>query len=226
MSDYKVRPATLRDAKAVAEVHAAAAKAAYKDILPDDQLSALAPASREAKWREAIEYAEPQIIVAELDGEVIGFVGFDRSRDPKTPATTGEIWALHIKPEHGGKGVGVALWDADALAPVLGLDVQGPDLAGGGGRLGVARAVEADKADHGTVDLGHVDLRFGVLDGLAPLGLARGRCEQRQLVLGQDVRVGGLGGGGMNFGNGFGVAQGGGADFVVGHLRESIAREK
>jgi ribosomal protein S18 acetylase RimI-like enzyme len=112
MSDYEVRPATLRDAKAVAEVHAAAAKAAYKDILPDDQLSALAPASREAKWREAIEYAEPQIIVAELDGEVIGFVGFDRSRDPKTPATTGEIWALHIKPEHWGKGVGVALWDA------------------------------------------------------------------------------------------------------------------
>jgi len=112
MPDYKIRPATLRDAKAVAEVHAISAQAAYAGILPEDQLRALAPASREAKWREAIEYAEPQIHVAVLGSEVVGFVGFDRSRDPKTPSTTGEIWALHIKPEHWGKGVGVALWDA------------------------------------------------------------------------------------------------------------------
>jgi ribosomal protein S18 acetylase RimI-like enzyme len=112
MSDYTVRPATMRDAKAVAEVHAAATRAAYKDILPEDQLSVLAPTSREAKWREAIEFAEPQIHVAEIDGVIVGFVGFDRSRDPKTPATTGEIWYLHINPEHWGKGVGVLLWDA------------------------------------------------------------------------------------------------------------------
>ena len=112
MSDYEVRPATLGDAKAIAEVHAAAAQAAYADILPEDQLRALAPATREAKWREAIEYSEPQVHVAELDGEIVGFVGFDRSRDPKTPSTTGEIWAIYVKPEHWGKGIGVALWDA------------------------------------------------------------------------------------------------------------------
>ena len=112
MSDYEVRPATLTDAKAIAEVHAAAARAAYADILPEDQLRALAPATREAKWREAIEFSEPQVHVAEFDGEIVGFVGFDRSRDPKTPSTTGEIWAIYVKPEHWGKGVGVALWDA------------------------------------------------------------------------------------------------------------------
>jgi ribosomal protein S18 acetylase RimI-like enzyme len=112
MSDYEVRPATLGDAKAIAEVHAAAAQAAYADILPEDQLRALAPATREAKWREAIEFSEPQVHVAEFDGEIVGFVGFDRSRDPKTPSTTGEIWAIYVKPEHWGKGVGVALWDA------------------------------------------------------------------------------------------------------------------
>jgi len=112
MSDFEVRPATLRDAKAVAEVHAASAQAAYADILPEDQLRALTPATREAKWREAIEYAEPQVHVVELGGEVVGFVGFDRSRDPKTPSTTGEIWSLYVKPEHWDKGLGVALWDA------------------------------------------------------------------------------------------------------------------
>ncbi len=112
MSDYEVRPAVMGDAKAIAEVHAITAKAAYEGILPDDQLRALAPATREAKWREAIEFSEPQVHVAELDGEIVGFVGFDRSRDAKTPSTTGEIWALYVKPEHWDHGVGVALWDA------------------------------------------------------------------------------------------------------------------
>lgn len=112
MSDYEVRPATMSDAKAIAEVHAEAAKAAYTGILPEDQLRALAPSTREAKWREAIEFSEPQVQVAVLGEEVVGFVGYDRSRDAKTPSTTGEIWALYVKPEHWGKGVGVALWDA------------------------------------------------------------------------------------------------------------------
>ena len=70
------------------------------------------PRTREAKWREAIEFSEPQVHVAVLGDEVVGFVGFDRSRDAKTPSTTGEIWAIYVKPEHWGKGVGVALWDA------------------------------------------------------------------------------------------------------------------
>ena len=50
--------------------------------------------------------------VAVQGDEVVGFVGFDRSRDPKTPSTTGEIWSIYVRPEHWGKGVGVALWDA------------------------------------------------------------------------------------------------------------------
>lgn len=112
MSDYEVRPATLRDAKAVAEIHALSVKAAYEGILPEEELRALAPATREAKWREAIEYSEPQVHVVVHGSEIVGFVGFDRSRDPKTPPTTGEIWAIYVKPEYWGKGAGVALWDA------------------------------------------------------------------------------------------------------------------
>lgn len=112
MSPYEVLPAELRDAKAIADIHAASARAAYQGIVPDDQLDALAPSTREAKWRQAIEFAEPQVHVAVQGDTVVGFVGFDRSRDPKTPPTTGEIWAIYVKPEHWGKGAGVALWDA------------------------------------------------------------------------------------------------------------------
>jgi ribosomal protein S18 acetylase RimI-like enzyme len=43
---------------------------------------------------------------------VVGFVGYDRSRDAGTPQTTGELWALYVAPSHWGLGLGLALWDA------------------------------------------------------------------------------------------------------------------
>lgn len=112
MSSIQVRPATLRDAQAVAELHAASSHAAYQGIVPEEHLSHMPMAKRVAFWREAIEYGEPQVHVA-LDGDaIVGFVGFDRSRDPKTKPTTGEIWAIYAAPAHWGRGVGLALWDA------------------------------------------------------------------------------------------------------------------
>lgn len=90
-SSYEVRPATLRDAKAIAEIDVDAGQ---------------------AHWREAIEYCEPQVFVALEGAQIVGFVGFDRSRDKGTPPTTGEIWNIKVNPSHQGKGVGLALWDA------------------------------------------------------------------------------------------------------------------
>lgn len=70
------------------------------------------PGVFQAFWREAIDLCEPQVIVAHLDNKIMGFAGFDRSRDKGTPATTGEVWALFADPVHWDKGVGLALWDA------------------------------------------------------------------------------------------------------------------
>lgn len=111
MSDYEVRPAVMADAKAIAEVHALSAKAAYEGILPEAQLRALAPTTREAKWREAIEFSEPQLLVATEGEQVVGFVGFDRSRDAGTKSSIGEIWAHYVAPAHWRQGAGLALWD-------------------------------------------------------------------------------------------------------------------
>jgi RimJ/RimL family protein N-acetyltransferase len=48
-----------------------------------------------------------------VDGDkIVGFVGFDRSRDEKSRPTTGEIWAIYAAPTHWNQGVGLALWDA------------------------------------------------------------------------------------------------------------------
>ena len=111
MSSYSVRPATSRDAKAIAEIHVATWQAAYKDLMPDDYLAQMTVEKRQAYWREAIEYSEPQVLVATDGDQLVGFVGFDRSRDPKTRSTVGEIWAIYVTPAHWNHGVGVALWD-------------------------------------------------------------------------------------------------------------------
>lgn len=112
MSSIQVRPATLRDAKGIAEIHVAAWQDAYKGLLPDAALDALSVQKRQAFWREAIDLCEPQVVVAHIDNELMGFVGFDRSRDKGTPSSTGEIWAMYANPIHWDKGVGLALWDA------------------------------------------------------------------------------------------------------------------
>lgn len=112
MSNYEVRPAKKNEAKAIAEIHASSSRAAFKALFPGEQ-SPLVPLDVSvAYWRDAIEFGEPQVLVAVDAGEVVGFVGFDRSRDKGTPNTTGEIWAIYAAPAHWGKGVGLALWDA------------------------------------------------------------------------------------------------------------------
>ena len=111
MPSYSVRPAAPRDAKAIAEIHVATWQAAYHGVIPDDFLKAMTVEKRLAYWREAIEFSDPQILVAVDADKVIGFVGFDRSRDAGTKSTVGEIWALYIAPEHWRQGAGLALWD-------------------------------------------------------------------------------------------------------------------
>jgi ribosomal protein S18 acetylase RimI-like enzyme len=112
MPSYHVRPAAASDADAISAVHAASSQAAYEGLVPA-QHESLPMEKRRAFWRDAIEFSEPQVHVG-LDpvGALVGFTGFDRSRDPKSRPTTGEIWAFYVLPSHWNSGAGLALWDA------------------------------------------------------------------------------------------------------------------
>ncbi len=112
MPNYLIRPATLRDARAIAEIHAGAATTKQAEGTAGPNVNAPTIDRQQVFWREAIEFGEPQLQVA-CDGDaVVGFVGFDRSRDKGTPPTTGEIWAIYVSPAHWDRGAGLALWDA------------------------------------------------------------------------------------------------------------------
>lgn len=62
MSLFEVKPATLRDAQAIADIHVQAWQSAYDGLVAEDDLKNLSVEKRKAMWREAIEYAEPQVL--------------------------------------------------------------------------------------------------------------------------------------------------------------------
>ena len=109
--NIQVRPATVRDAKTIAEIHVNTWHAAYAGLVADDYLKGLSVEKKQAEWLDSIKFGEPQVIVA-LDGNaIVGFAGYDRTRDPKTKPTTGEIWAMYVASDYWGEGAGLALWD-------------------------------------------------------------------------------------------------------------------
>lgn len=113
MASYTIRPATPRDAKSIASIHTSVSEAIYSQLVPAEFFKPQDADSALTFWREAIEYGEPQVQVAvDADNKIIGFVGYDRSRDKGSKPTVGEIWALHVLPSHWDTGAGLALWDA------------------------------------------------------------------------------------------------------------------
>ena len=102
----------MRDAKAITDLFNASVCEAFQSAVPNAPVPVDALEKSQTHWREAIEYAEPQVHVALLGDKVVGFVEFDRSRDKGTPPTTGEIWHIYVASDYVGLGAGLSLWDA------------------------------------------------------------------------------------------------------------------
>ncbi len=102
----------MADAAAIARVHVDSWRVAYRDHLPAELLASLSVEQRQAGWEELLGNPESPTLVAELDGEVVGFAGVGPSRDEQGVA---ELYAIYLDPQRYGTGVGRALMDA-ALA--------------------------------------------------------------------------------------------------------------
>ena len=98
-----IRPGTAEDAEAVARVVVASWQAAYAHALPHDQLASLSVEERADEWRR-----RPPL-VADVDGEVVGFCSVGAARDEDAD---GELFAIYVLPNHWGTGVGRRLIEA------------------------------------------------------------------------------------------------------------------
>ena len=114
-----VRPAGLKDAKALARIYVETWRSAYPGILADRVLLDLSPARQEAVWAEVATRGRDSIVLVAEDeaGEVAGFVSAGPAR-PRVPGYRGEIYTLYVDQDRQGRGHGRALLRAalDALA--------------------------------------------------------------------------------------------------------------
>jgi ribosomal protein S18 acetylase RimI-like enzyme len=109
---FSVRPATREDVAAVESVRIRAWQVAYRGVVPDDVLDALAVTDERVALLEA-RYDEglTSTWVAVDGDDVVGMAVSGPTRD-EDRAGERELYALYVLPSHWGSGVGQALWDA------------------------------------------------------------------------------------------------------------------
>ncbi|MDQ8020766.1 MAG: GNAT family N-acetyltransferase [Moraxellaceae bacterium] len=107
----QVRPAIVTDARGMAEVHVAAAQAAYGDIMPADFIARFSVEQSAASWHERLRRSSGRsIYVVECDGRIAGFAACGPSRDPApTVGPTGQLHVLNVAPAFWRQGLGRAL---------------------------------------------------------------------------------------------------------------------
>lgn len=104
--------ARTEDALAIAAVHVASWRAAYRGLIADAYLDGLSIDGRERMWRDCIEEGRTSLLVARCAGRVCGFAAFGASRDADAAAGTAELIAIYLDPAQWSRGVGRRLWRA------------------------------------------------------------------------------------------------------------------
>jgi ribosomal protein S18 acetylase RimI-like enzyme len=110
-----VRPAILEDAEAIARVHVATWRSAYRGLLPDDFLGALNEANYAERWTRLIGEGSGRVFVAEEPEGIVGFASGGRERAGEH-GFEGELYAIYVLDSAERRGHGRELIRAVAGA--------------------------------------------------------------------------------------------------------------
>jgi ribosomal protein S18 acetylase RimI-like enzyme len=110
----RVRKAQRRDAAAIATLHAASWRAAYRGLLPPRRLGPALDGNRQRHWRTTLARARPRdvVLVAADKGQMLGFIAVWAGR-------SAYIDNLHVEPGLRGRRIGEALMRKAARLLVL-----------------------------------------------------------------------------------------------------------
>jgi GNAT superfamily N-acetyltransferase len=101
-----IREAEAKDALEVANLHVRAWQVAYRSLLPEERLDAMAAEDRAARYSfGSTDPDAPQTILAVCEGTIRGFASIASSRD-EDALGAGELGALYVDPDHWGQGTG------------------------------------------------------------------------------------------------------------------------
>jgi GNAT superfamily N-acetyltransferase len=108
-----IREAGAGDADAIARLHAASWRTAYRGALSDAYLSGPIEAERQTVWRERLGRHDPDqfVVVAESGGETVGFACAYGGHDPQWGTFLDN---LHVTPALKRQGIGAQLMAAVA----------------------------------------------------------------------------------------------------------------
>ena len=90
-----VRAARLDDARAIAHVHVATWRSAYRGLLPEQFLASLTEAQYTERWRRSIADPAVRAYVAEDETGVVGFASGGRERAGED-GFGGELYAIYV----------------------------------------------------------------------------------------------------------------------------------
>jgi len=107
-----IRSANADDTDAIGQVHIASWRHAYRAILPAEFLAGLSVVQRRAMWAEAVAKDLPHLLVAEVQGQVVGFSAIGPCRDEGSARADFELWAIYALPSQWSTGIGRELWHA------------------------------------------------------------------------------------------------------------------
>jgi ribosomal protein S18 acetylase RimI-like enzyme len=114
---HNARRASPEDSRRIAEIQVEGWKAAYRGILPDDYLDAMAPERHQLFWDQQVRDGCGEMFVTEADSKVTGFCHLIPSRDADGDGVA-EIAAIYVDPAVWRHGSGRSLCDA-ALASAI-----------------------------------------------------------------------------------------------------------
>jgi GNAT superfamily N-acetyltransferase len=108
--ERNIRPATVSDARRIAEVHVAAWKTTYHEIFPASVLESLSVDKREAFWKEMLLKQDDSITFVACDAadEVVGFASGGAERSGSL-GHDGELHAIYLLEGMRGQGLGSLL---------------------------------------------------------------------------------------------------------------------
>ena len=100
----RIRPARAEDAEDIAHVHVETWRDTYAGILPDHVLLRMSEARERAMWMRVLD-GHDSVLVAEMEGEVVGFASGGANRVPALDFA-GEVYTLYVHPDYQGRGYG------------------------------------------------------------------------------------------------------------------------
>lgn len=109
-----IRPATMDDVAGVAEVRVRTWQAAYAGLMPADFLESMSVERSTRTLTDRFANLGPTValLVADRDGEIVGFVNCGPSLGADAPPDRGEIYAIYVAAARWSTGTGRALHEA------------------------------------------------------------------------------------------------------------------